>query len=161
MRLSVSISAICSSYSVLGILIVRVNNFMQTFEENSPFAAYKTALLVSENITEVEFRNFPARFTFSAIIYQLVKLGGMSLKIERILIHCIVVVLAKTCFKKIVPKVRRLSSQFIPGKNSRSPYLANYYTYRKNIFLMEVNLMHIYILRKSQFRYIEPFQRER
>ena len=29
----------------------------------------------------------------------------------------------------------------------------------KNIFLLEVRLMYIYIVRKSQFQYLDPFQR--
>ena len=35
-------------------------------------------------------------------------MDGMRLKIEGVLILCIVVVLAKTCFEKFAPKLRRL-----------------------------------------------------
>ena len=43
-------------------------NFLQEFEENSPFAAYKIALLESKKLIGAEFRNSPARFTSSAIL---------------------------------------------------------------------------------------------
>ena len=40
----------------------------------------------------------------------------MRLKIEGVLILCIVVVLAKTCFEKFAPKVRRLVHNLLPVK---------------------------------------------
>ena len=43
----VSFSTICALIPCLGLLIVRVVNFLQAFEENSLFAAYKTALIES------------------------------------------------------------------------------------------------------------------
>ena len=46
--LSVSASFACALDPCWGFLIVRVINFWKAFEENSPFAAYKTALLESK-----------------------------------------------------------------------------------------------------------------
>ena len=42
--------------------------------------------------------------------------GGLNLKIEGVLIICIIVVLAKTCFEKFAPKVRRWFNNFLPAK---------------------------------------------
>ena len=122
MPLSVSISAICClfvSFSTIcalipcwGFLIVCFISFLQAFEENSPFAAYKTALLESSKIIGAEFRSLHLRLLF----YQLAKLDGIRLKIEGVLILCIVVVLAKTCFEKFAPKVRIKVNNFLPVK---------------------------------------------
>ena len=71
---------------MLGFLTVGVISFLQAFEKNSPFAAYKITLL--ESITQ---HGLHLRLLF----YQLVKLDGMRLKIEGVLILCIVVDLAK------------------------------------------------------------------
>ena len=46
-QLFVSFSAICVLIPCWEFLIVRVINFLQTFEKNSLFAAYKTALIES------------------------------------------------------------------------------------------------------------------
>ena len=40
----------------------------------------------------------------------------MRLKIEGVLMLCIVVVLAETCFEKFAPKVRRLVHGILPEK---------------------------------------------
>ena len=56
------------------------------------------------------------------LFYQLVKLDGMRLKTEGILILCLVAVLAKTCFEKFAPKIRRLVRKGIEeagNKNAR------------------------------------------
>ena len=50
------------------------------------------------------------------LFYQLVKLDGMRLKIEGILISYIFVVLIKTCFETISPKVRHLVHDLLPIK---------------------------------------------
>ena len=55
-------------------------------------------------------------YIFSYKFYQLVKLDGMKLKIEGVLILSIVVVLAKTCFKKFAPKVCSLVQNLLPVK---------------------------------------------
>ena len=43
-------------------------------------------------------------------------MDGMRLKIEGVLILCIVVVLAKTCFEKFAPKLRRLVHDLVSVK---------------------------------------------
>ena len=78
MRLSASIYAICIlliSFSIICALISSwrflieiVFNFMQAFEEKSPFAANKTALFESQKMIGAEFRNSPGQFSFSATI---------------------------------------------------------------------------------------------
>ena len=50
------------------------------------------------------------------LLYQLVKLNGMRLKTEGVLILCIVVVLSKTCFEKFAPKERLLVHNSLPVK---------------------------------------------
>ena len=62
------------------------------------------------------------------MIMNLPNFDGMRLKTEGALILCIVAVLAKTFLEKFTPKVRRTSYNFTSGKNSRSLYLANYYS---------------------------------
>ena len=90
MRLSVSISAICNlfvSFSTtyalipcLGFLIVRVINFLQAFEENSPFAAYKTAQHESWKKLERNFKILQLVFTSSAIILSTCHVGRYEVK---------------------------------------------------------------------------------
>ena len=104
MRLSVSSSAIhLRSYPVLDIFSYALH-------------ANKTALLKIKKI--LERRNFVILqhgLHLRLLFYQPVKLDGMRLKVEGVLILCIVVVLAKTCFEKFAP----LDSRFPSGKNFR------------------------------------------
>ena len=102
-----------------------------------------------KKLLEQNFENPQHGLHSSVIIYQPVKLDGMRLKIEGVLILCIVVVLAKTCFEK-----------FSSGKNSRSPLSRKLLDVLKKNGL-EINLMYIYIPPKFQFRYFDQFQRER
>ena len=68
----------------------------------------------------------------------------MRLKIEGVLIIYIVVVLAKACFEKFAPKVRRLVDNLIPVKNSRSPYRKILGVLKHNCFNWRfINLMYI------------------
>ena len=62
------------------------------------------------------------------------KLAGMRLKIEGVLILCIAVVLAKTCLEKFAPKVRRLVHDLLPNPVKtlirHILYLANYFYWK-------------------------------
>ena len=137
MRLSFSISTIFSlfvSFSTIftlipswGFVIVRIIDFRQAFEENSLFAAYKTAPdRVIKKQLERNFKIPQDGLHLQLLFYELAKFDGMRLEIEGALILCIVAVLAKTCLEKFTSKVHRTSYNFTSGKNSRSSYLANY-----------------------------------
>ena len=84
----------------------------------------------------------------------------MKLKIEGELILCIVEVFAKTCIEKFAPKVPRLVHDLLPVKTLVRHILQTIRRIEKTNWL-KVHLMYIHILRKSQFRYIDPFQHER
>ena len=79
----------------------------------------------------------------------------MRLKIEGVLILCIVAVLPKSCFEKFAPEVRRLAHDlFLVLKRIVRPISQTIRRIEKSIFFtdrLEVNLMYMYILRKSQF----------
>ena len=90
------------------------------------------------------------------LFYELVKLDGVRLKIEGVLILCIVAVLPKSCFEKFAPEVRRLAHDlFLVLKRIVRPISQTIRRIEKSIFFLtdrlEVNLMYMYILRKSQF----------
>ena len=82
------------------------------------------------------------------LFYELAKFDGMRLKIEGALILCIVAVLANTCLEKFTPKVRRASYNLLPVK-TLVHISQTIRRIEKHIFLLEVRLMYIYILRKS------------
>ena len=50
------------------------------------------------------------------LFYKLAKLDGMRLKIDGVLILCIVVVLAKACFEKFATKILCLVPDLLPVK---------------------------------------------
>ena len=81
----------------------------------------------------------------------------MRLKIEGALVLCIVAVLAKICLEKFTPKVRRTSYNLLPVENLARHISQTIRRIEKHVFRLEVHLMYIYILRKSQFRYFDPF----
>ena len=85
----------------------------------------------------------------------------MRLKIGGAFILCIVAVLAKTYLEKFTLKVRRTSYNLLPVKTLVRHISQTGLDVLKNIFLLEVHLMYIYILRKFHFRYFDMFQRER
>ena len=72
----------------------------------------KRPCLSHKKLLERNFEKTQHGLHLQLLFYQLFKLNGRKLKIERVLILCIVVVLAKTCFKKFAPKIRRLVQQF-------------------------------------------------
>ena len=81
------------------------------------------------------------------------------LKIQGALILCIVAVLPKTCLEKFTPKVRRTSYNFTSGKKLSFVISRKLLDVLKIFFfLLEVRLMYIYILRKSQFQSFDPFR---
>ena len=69
---------------------------------------------------------FPA--LFSLLPQKMSRLAGYDP------LHCRSFI-AKTSLEKFTAKVRRTSYNFTSGKNSRSSYLANYYTYWKTLFV--------------------------
>ena len=85
----------------------------------------------------------------------------MRLKVGGALILWVVAVVAKTYLEKLTPKARRTSYNFTSGKSSRSSSRKLLDTFKNNFFLLEVHLMYIYFLRKSQFRNFDSFQHER
>ena len=79
----VSFRTICDVISCWGFLIVRVINFLQAFEENSPFSAYRTALFESKtNWSGIS--KLPSTVYIFGYYYQLVKLEDTRLKIVRV-----------------------------------------------------------------------------
>ena len=131
MRLSASIYAICIlliSFSTIcalipfwRFLIEIVFNFLQAFEEKSPFKEYKTALFESKKNNWSGISKFTRTvFIFNYYVISWPNFDVMMLKIERTLILCIVAVLAKTCLDKFTPEIRRTSYNFTSGKNSGS-----------------------------------------
>ena len=141
-------------------VIVRDINFLQAFEKYSPFAAYKPcpAWVIKYNWSRI-IQKYPDGLYLRLLFYQLAKFDGMRLKTERILILCIVVVFAKTCFGKFAPKVHHLFHDLIPAKTLVRHILQTIRRIEKNFFWL--HLMYILFLRKSQFRYIDPIQHER
>ena len=67
----------------------------------------------------------------------------MRLKIEGVLILCIVVVLAKTCFEKFAPKVRRLVHDLLPVKTLVHQISQNIRRIEYKYFWLEGHLMYI------------------
>ena len=98
---------------------------------------------------------------FQLLFYEPNSFEGMRLKSKGALIPCIVAVLAKTYLEKFTPKVRRTSYNLLPVKSLVCHISQTIRSIEKHFFLLEVQLMYIFILRKSQFRNFDPFQRER
>ena len=74
----------------------------------------------------------------------------LRLKIEGLLILCIVIVVAKTCFEKLIaPKVLRLVHDLLPVKTRVRHISQTIRRIEKIIFWPEIHLVYIYILRKS------------
>ena len=146
----------------MGFLIVRVINFLQAFQENSPFAAYKTALLInnwsgiSKFPGEILTHDLNLRLLFCQIGQHEVK----NLREYCLLILCIVVILAKTCFDKSAPKLRRLVHNLLPVKTLVLHTSQTIRRTEKSFDQKFIFKIYIYILRKSQFQYFDPFQCE-
>ena len=159
-RLSVSISAICSLFAsfnticalipLWGFLIVRV------ITSNGPLAS----LIFCRHLKK-------ARFTFLAIILSTCEIGRHEVKNwgsidPSLLMHC------RSFSQNIFPaknsllnsRVSRLVHNLLPVKTLVRHTSQTIRGIEKTIWL-EVHLMYIYILRKSQFRYFDSFQRER
>ena len=86
----------------------------------------------------------------------------MRLKIEGVLILCIIVVLDNTCFEKFAPKVRQLVDDLLPVKSLVRYISQTIKGIEKKVFDYKlISLMYEYILLKFQFRCLDPFQRER
>ena len=71
----------------------------------------------------------------------------MMLKLEGVLILCIVAVLAKTCLEKFTPKVRPTSYNFTSGKKTLVRLISQTIKrIEKQFLLLKVHLTYIYIL---------------
>ena len=109
-------------------------------------------------------RNFKIRqdgLYLQLLFYELAKFDGMRLKIEGALNLCDVAVVAKTCLENSVLKYATCHTILLPVKTLIRHISQTIRRIEKHFSLLEVHLMYIYFLRKSQFRNFEPLQRER
>ena len=119
-------------------LIGHVINFLQAFEENSLFTAYKTVLLESLNKIGAEFQKSPVRFISSAIILSTCQIWRHEVK----------------NWGSIDPLYCRSFRQNMFWEiRSKFAWLTIYFQ-KKLSFTISCKLL-------AQFRYIDPFQHER
>ena len=77
----------------------------------------------------------------------------MRLKIERVLMLCIVAVLTKNCFEKFTPEVRRLVHNSFSNsvKKTLVRNFSQTITHIEQKFRLEVYLKYTYFVRKSHY----------